>query len=90
MKTLIGMTIDILAVAISVYLGLFLFMLTFGKKLYTICLMNYHLNANYYASMQGREPEDILAEAELSMDEPENNQEDPVDDSDEEPGARFE
>jgi len=84
------MTIDILAVAVSVYLALFLFMLTNGKKLYTIWVKMLHLNANYYASMQGNEPEDILAEAELSMDEPENNQEDPVDDSDEEPGARFE
>ena len=90
MKILKDMICDFLPVFVGVYLAIFLFWLTNGKKLYTIWVKMLHLNANYYASMQGNEPEDILAEAELSMDEPENNQEDPVDDSDEEPGARFE
>ena len=89
MKILKDMICDFLPVFVGVYLALFLFWLTFLKKVYIICVKNMHLNANYYASMQGGEPEDILAEANDIFEEPEKDQVD-FEEDEEEPGARYE
>ena len=79
----------LLSLILLTLVAIFIFLLKNGKKLYTIWVKMLHLNANYYASMQGGEPEDILAEANDIFEEPEKDQAD-FEEDEEEPGARYE